>query len=187
MTQCGMAIGMWRRFRFPSQRAARRGIPCIVFTLAMGAILAWCAPVRAEPLPPEADPSRARGSSPRLIEPGPGRIATLYGTGEQSRDFLYVKDAVSGTLAISESSMLGTWNVSTGTEVSIRALLGELERIIAPAVSVRTAKRRPGDVDRSSLSNELIDRQLGWHPRHSLPEGLLTTVQAGSDKPIAGA
>jgi UDP-glucose 4-epimerase len=104
---------------------------------------------------------------------------TIHGTGDQSRDFVFVGDAVDATIAIAETPKSGIWNVSTGTEVSILGLLSELERIVAPAAAIDRAPRRPGDVEVSSLSSQRIREDLGWHPRHALSDGLAITVGAG--------
>lgn len=97
---------------------------------------------------------------------------TIFGSGEQSRDFVYVADVVDAILKIAGVSQSGTWNVSTDSATSITVILEELERIIGPATSVDFRDPRPGDVRTSRLENGLIRSQLGWTPKVSLIEGL---------------
>ncbi|MDQ3553878.1 MAG: NAD-dependent epimerase/dehydratase family protein [Chloroflexota bacterium] len=101
-----------------------------------------------------------------------GRPVTIFGTGNQVRDLLYVDDAVSGALAIADARTSGTWNVATGTPTSIRDLLDLLAARIAPILEVRFEPVRPGDVNSSCLSIERIRRELGWTPRYAVAEGL---------------
>jgi UDP-glucose 4-epimerase len=101
-----------------------------------------------------------------------GRPLTIFGTGEQTRDLIHVDDVVEATLAIASTETDGTWNVGTGTPTSVQRLLRELEQLIGPAVEVRHAASRPGDVPVSSLSIERIRRELGWSPRLALGDGL---------------
>jgi UDP-glucose 4-epimerase len=106
------------------------------------------------------------------------RPITIFGTGEQVRDFLYVKDAVAGIVAVATAPMSGTWNVSTGTAVSIRALLGQLETLTGVTAAVRWAAARSGDVGASCLANDMIAADLSWAPRYSLAAGLTATLEA---------
>jgi UDP-glucose 4-epimerase len=106
-----------------------------------------------------------------------GLPITIFGTGEQSRDFVYVRDVAEATVLIATTERDGTWNVSTGQGTSVNALLYELSALTDGPVGVSHAPARPGDVVVSRLSSALIGSELGWEPRYSLPEGLERTVE----------
>ena len=103
---------------------------------------------------------------------------TIYGSGDQSRDFVYVEDAVAATLAIALSDLSGRWNVGTGRATSVTSLLSILEQLTRTTAEITYAPRREGDVAISSLSPGLIAKQVGWKAAHSLEEGLRLTVAA---------
>jgi UDP-glucose 4-epimerase len=106
------------------------------------------------------------------------RPVTIFGSGDQVRDFLYVEDAVAGILAIAGAIADGTWNVSTGQQTSVRALLGELEALTGRRAALRHEPARSGDVISSCLSSARIRTELGWVPRFSLRDGLAATANA---------
>lgn len=109
------------------------------------------------------------------------RILLIEGDGQQSRDFVYVKD-VAEALVLSLSSGSGeTVNVGTGHELSVLALLAGLERILQPTVTAHAAAR-PGDIKRSVLECSKAERVLGWTPRHSWEMGLMETVASAKTR-----
>ena len=160
-----------------SLRWWRRG-----WILALGGVLAgWLPPASAQSPPPPVPAPTSRPSTAAPAEASPEQFAerlrkslpvTINGTGEQSRDFVYVADVVDALLIMADSRLEGTWNVGTGRAVSILELLRALEAEIRPAVEVRHGPARQGDVKSSRLSIEAIGRDLGWHPGYDLARGV---------------
>lgn len=109
-----------------------------------------------------------------------GLPITINGTGEQSRDFVYVADVVDALLTMADSERSGTWNVGTGEATTVLGLLRALEGLVGPAESVSHAPPRPGDVMHSRLSVEAIGRDLGWRPRYGLSEGIEHALRDGA-------
>lgn len=108
-----------------------------------------------------------------------GEPLMVSGDGRQTRDFLYVGDAVLAYLALVENigSINGeTFNIGTGRQTSI---IGLAEKIIELTGSgseiVFTAPRR-GDLRALEADISKIKRALGWKPRCSLEEGLERTI-----------
>jgi len=97
---------------------------------------------------------------------------TIYGTGEQRRDFVHVQDVVGALLRMLDSGTNGMWNVGSGQATTINALLATMEDAIAPASAVRYEAARIGDVFSSCLSVEKIEKELGWRPEISLADGV---------------
>ena len=127
---------------------------------------------------PRQDPKGAYAAAvPIFIEKAVrGEDITIFGDGGQTRDFIYVKDIVGALVFAAETQgVTGVFNAGYGGQITINELA---EKIIAAAgSSSRTAHaaERPGDVRHSRASaGKLL--AAGWQPRHSLEEGLATTL-----------
>lgn len=105
--------------------------------------------------------------------------------GGQTRDFLYVDDAVSGILAAAAAPVSGVWNVATSTTSFVNELLAALQQATGRALEVRHDPRGPGDVDSSSLSIDRIAAELGWRPAFTLADGIRILIAAWTDPRIA--
>jgi UDP-glucose 4-epimerase len=103
---------------------------------------------------------------------------TIHGDGRQTRDFVYVGDVVEALLLLARHPWgTGTWNVSSGRETSILEVAELVEEALGKALERRHVARRPGDVDRSVLLSQRLQRR-GWSPRMSLREGVRRLVGA---------
>jgi UDP-glucose 4-epimerase len=101
-----------------------------------------------------------------------GLPATVFGDGRQTRDYLYVGDAVAAFAAAAAASVTGALNVGTGVQTSVLDLAEALE------LEVVHAAGRPGEVARSCLDASLARDALGWRPRTPLRDGLRLTLEA---------
>ncbi len=107
-----------------------------------------------------------------------GRAATIYGDGEQTRDFTYVTDVARGVLqACAARDVSGrAINVARGGRLSVNALYAALQRVIGVSVGARHAEPRPGDVRHSQADVSLARELLGFAPAVAVEEGLRRTV-----------
>jgi UDP-glucose 4-epimerase len=103
-----------------------------------------------------------------------GVETTVYGDGEQTRDFVYVGDVVRAVLAAAGRDG-GVFNVGTGTETSINALHALCRSVSGSTRAPGYAPARPGDALRSVVDPSLAARELGWQPDVSLEDGLRET------------
>ncbi|MFS8532945.1 NAD-dependent epimerase/dehydratase family protein [Sphaerobacter thermophilus] len=101
-----------------------------------------------------------------------GQPITIYGSGEQYRDFVYVADVVDAVLTMLDSSVDGMWNVATGEATTVNALLAALQERLGSTSAIVHEPPRPGDVFASRLSIDRIKADLGWSPRYDLAAGL---------------
>jgi UDP-glucuronate 4-epimerase len=102
-----------------------------------------------------------------------GGTFEIYGSGEQSRSFTYVSDAVDATIAAMERAPAGgLYNVGGGEEASMLEAIALLEEIAGRALHVRRVDPAAGDVRRTRADVTRIARDLGWAPRTSLRDGL---------------
>jgi len=109
----------------------------------------------------------------RLIK---GESPHIFGDGEQTRDFIYVKDVAAANMAALSRGGEGVFNVGTGAGSSVNHLFRELKKITGSALEPVYQPPRPGDITPSYLANENTCASLGWRPRYSLVEGLRQTV-----------
>ena len=108
-----------------------------------------------------------------------GRTPTIYGDGEQTRDFVYVGDVVEANLVAAAAERSGSFNVGTGLETSVLQLAATLDGLGAgPPLAPQHADARPGEVRRSCLDAARVREALGWEPQVGLAEGLRLTLDA---------
>ena len=116
-----------------------------------------------------------------------GGTFELYGSGEQSRSFTYVGDAVEATIAAMERAPAGsTYNVGGGDEASMLEAIALLERIAGRTLDVRRTNTAAGDVARTKADVTRIRDALGWEPRTSLEDGLRAQWEWASARVAAG-
>lgn len=103
-----------------------------------------------------------------------GGEITLFGSGEQIRDFTYVDDVVAANLLAATADLKpGTvLNVAGGTHVSVNEVLEEVSSLAGGALRVRRYDRPEGDVVRTGGDATRAQELLGWQPRVGIAEGL---------------
>ena len=104
-----------------------------------------------------------------------GNPITVYGDGNQTRDFVYAGDIASAIVQALPLTGYHTINVSTGTETSINDLIRSFERAIGHKAEVQYAPPRPGDIQRSVLSNKELIQTLHIKPEMTLEQGIART------------
>jgi UDP-glucose 4-epimerase len=98
----------------------------------------------------------------------------IFGDGRQTRDYVFVGDVVAATLAALDHPG-GVLNVGTGRETSVLELYEAISRVSGVEREPETAPARLGELQRVVVDPSLAERELGWHARHSLDEGLQVT------------
>ena len=114
-----------------------------------------------------------------------GQVPVVYGDGEQTRDFVYVRDvAVANLLALDlferhgiNGHAPGICNIGTGQETTVNALLASLADLAGRAAAPRHAPSQVGEQRRSALDPARAWSALGWAPVTSLGEGLGLTFE----------
>jgi UDP-glucose 4-epimerase len=107
------------------------------------------------------------------------RRPTIYGDGEQTRDFTYVANVVDGVLRACDATGVAgeVINVATGGRISLNELLRVLNRIVGADITPLYAAPRAGDVRDSQADISKARRLLGYTPLVGLEEGLRRTLE----------
>lgn len=101
----------------------------------------------------------------------------VFGNGEQTRDFIYVKDVVEATLASIQHGDESVLHVSTGTGHTVNSLVDHISRLHPSPIDVNYLPAKNGDILHSCLNNERTRALLQWSPLFSLEEGIEETYR----------
>jgi nucleoside-diphosphate-sugar epimerase len=102
-----------------------------------------------------------------------GRTITIFEDGNQTRDFTYIQDIVTGTILASEKGKEGlTYNLGGGSRISVNEVLSILQDVTGKKPDVKYSEKQKGDMRHTFASTELARMDLGYVPRVALPEGL---------------
>lgn len=140
---------------------------------------------------PRQDPRSAYAAAvPIFIERAlQGQPLTVHGDGEQTRDFIYVKDIVAALVFAAERTELaGTFNVGYGERLTVNALARQILGLCGAGHRgdlLQHGPERAGDVKHSVASADKL-RAAGWRPQHTLPDGLMATVEYFKSRPASG-
>ena len=101
----------------------------------------------------------------------------IYGDGNQTRDFTFVKDVVRANILAMERDAKGIFNVAYGKRTSINELASKIMGAISLEMEPVHDKPRPGDIRHSLADISLAKDKLGYKPKYSLEEGLEETIK----------
>ena len=108
-----------------------------------------------------------------------GRPSTINGTGEQTRDYVYVEDvARANALALQNEVPSGAYNVGTGVETSVNRLYDLLLEISSRDLPPRHGPSKPGEQLRSCVDPALAGRTFDWHAQTDIRVGLEETLRS---------
>ena len=106
-----------------------------------------------------------------------GEQPIINGTGEQTRDYVFVKDVVNAnilTLADEESDI---YNVGTGIETNVNELYKIINDIVGNGQEEKHGSAAPGEQMRSVITSEKLFNKFNWHPSTKLIDGLKESVE----------
>jgi UDP-glucose 4-epimerase len=101
---------------------------------------------------------------------------TVYGNGDQTRDFVYVKDVARANLAALQSESTGACNVGTGVQTTLLDLIETLATITDKAPEVSHEPARDGDITHSLAKVSKMNQQLGVIAKTDIEEGLKALI-----------
>jgi UDP-glucose 4-epimerase len=105
-----------------------------------------------------------------------GETPTIFGDGEQQRDFVYVGDVAQANVEAIEGRLQGAYNVGTGVASSVNEVTQALTTACGFQGRVEYAAERAGEVRRVTLDASKLASETGWQAKVALAEGLALTV-----------
>jgi UDP-glucose 4-epimerase len=123
----------------------------------------------------------------QLVE---GKPLTVFGTGKQTRDYIFVGDVANAFYAAASQAPppagpleSRAFNIGTGIETSVLEVAERLATIMKKSKDIHFAPARVGDIERSMLNPAKAQRLLGWMARVPLEEGLRRTAAWATSQP----
>lgn len=110
-----------------------------------------------------------------------GKAPVIFGDGEQTRDFVYVKDVVRANILASKGCVPGVYNIASGKGTSLNELSGLVKKITESKVEAVYSQARAGDI-RDSVADVKRAKGIGFHPKFTLEEGLRRMIEYSSTK-----
>lgn len=108
-----------------------------------------------------------------------GRVPKVFGDGEQTRDFIFVKDVVKANiLAMKAGGVSGqVFNIGSGKSTTINRLIDSIGNMLGIQIKPDHKRARKGDVRYSSADVSKANKILGFKPEYSMKEGLRLTIE----------
>jgi UDP-glucose 4-epimerase len=107
-----------------------------------------------------------------------GDAPVVYGDGLQTRDYIHVADVASAFVAAATGGVAGTFNVGTGVESTVLAVLDAVRSALGSTMEPKYEPLRTGELKRSSLDSTRLRATLDWAPRVDFRSGIRDTVSA---------
>jgi UDP-glucose 4-epimerase len=109
-----------------------------------------------------------------------GRTPTIFGDGQQARDFVYVENVVQSLMRAAEAPAASgnVYNIGNGQSTTILELVRDLNQLLGTSIRPNFAPPRAGDVRLSQADITRARQDLGYEPRVSFREGLSRTLSA---------
>ncbi|MFO0423260.1 MAG: NAD-dependent epimerase/dehydratase family protein [Planctomycetia bacterium] len=138
---------------------------------------------------PRQDPKSPYAAAvPMFIERAlRGEEICIFGDGEQTRDFVYVKDVVSAlAFAGGCEEVMGTYNVGYGQRMKVSEIAKKIIQLAGSQATIRYLPERLGDVKHSLASCQKL-QDAGWSPSYDVNSGLRETISHSRAKSLEAA
>jgi UDP-glucose 4-epimerase len=106
-----------------------------------------------------------------------GKQPIINGTGEQTRDYVYVEDVARINVLALKDDIKGTFNVGTGKETTVNYLFTKIQSLTHAGALEVHGEPKKGEQFRSVLSAKKAKQTLGWEPKVEFDEGLKRTIE----------
>jgi UDP-glucose 4-epimerase len=104
-----------------------------------------------------------------------GKTPLINGDGQQTRDYIFIRDIVQANLLALNLNGSDTFNVGTGQETTVNELTKLILEVSESNIATQTSKKNNFEQRRSCLDNKKLKEVLNWSPQFSLKEGLSDT------------
>ena len=106
-----------------------------------------------------------------------GKPPVIYGDGQQTRDFTFVKDVVKANILAGKGDAEGVFNIACGRRIRLNELAGLIMEIVGRQVEPEYERPRAGDIRDSLADISAAGEALGYHPDYDMNSGLKETVK----------
>lgn len=106
-----------------------------------------------------------------------GEIPTIYGDGNQLRDYVYVKDVANANILALSTGSGQIFNIGTGRGVSVNELFANLKELLKFDKDARYEPPRAGELSRSVLNCKKAKKELNWKAKTNIKKGLKLTLK----------
>jgi len=113
-----------------------------------------------------------------------GKQPIINGTGEQTRDYVYVEDVARINELALKDDIKGTFNVGTGKEITVNYLFTKIQSLTRARTPEVHGEPKKGEQFRSVLSAEKAKQTLCWEPKVEFDEGLKRTIEFFKANPV---
>lgn len=114
-----------------------------------------------------------------------GEAPIIFGSGDQTRDFVYVGDVVRANVMALTTASKEIINIGTGIETSVNTLYNKMKDIMGFKEQARYEAARPGEVFRITLDAKHAKKALSWEPLTTLDEGMRLTIDFTRKSPVS--
>jgi UDP-glucose 4-epimerase len=101
----------------------------------------------------------------------------IHGDGRQTKDYIFIKDAIEATILSFKKDLKGVLNIGTGKETSVLEIFSKIKELTKSSPKVKYVPLPLCGFKRGCLLIEKAKKELNWKPKHSLDEGLKITVE----------
>ena len=102
---------------------------------------------------------------------------TIYGDGQQTRDFTFVKNVIDANIKAAEKNQNGIFNIACGEKITISDLANNIMEIMGENIDCIYNDSRPGDVKHSIADISKAKDLIEYNPRYNIREGLEETIR----------
>jgi UDP-glucose 4-epimerase len=107
---------------------------------------------------------------------------TIYGDGEQSRDFTYVKDIASGAIKASEKQGSDTYNIASGRRITVNEMVETLDEVMEENVEKTHVEQPEGDARHTHANIQKAKDKLDYAPEKEFEEGVKDCVEWAKER-----
>ena len=106
-----------------------------------------------------------------------GNQPTINGDGKQTRDFVYIDDAVEAIVLAMKTKKIGIFNIGTAKETDVNTIFNLIKKESGLNYKAIRAPAKKGEQERSCLDYSKAKEDLGWRPKYNLEKGIRETIE----------
>ncbi len=106
-----------------------------------------------------------------------GEQPFIHGDGKQTKDYIFIDDAIDASFRAFESDFKGIINIGTGKETNVLDIFAEIKKLTKSSAIVKHIPLPAGGFKRGCLSIKIAKKELNWRPKFNMKDGLKRTVE----------